>query len=42
MEADIFNGLVKGVYSVEIITTGYTEEAKELNSVRQNINITRN
>lgn len=42
VEADIFNRLVKGIYSVEIITTGYTEEAKELNSARQNINITRN
>lgn len=41
-EADIFNRLVKGIYSVRIITTGYAEEAKELNSVRQNIIITRN
>lgn len=40
-EADIFNKLVRGIYNVRIITTGYAEEAEELNSVRQDIIITR-
>lgn len=40
-EADIFNKLVRGIYNVWIITTGYAEEAEELNSVRQDIIITR-
>lgn len=40
-EADIFNKLIRGIYNVRIITTGYAEEAEELNSVRQDIIITR-
>lgn len=35
--ADIYNSLNKGVYRIKILTTGYTSDGKELNSVSQSV-----
>lgn len=35
--ADIYNSLDKGIYRVKILTTGYTLDGKELNSVSQSV-----
>ena len=39
-EADFYDRLKRGIYEMQIITTGYTETGEELNSVCQNIILT--
>lgn len=35
--ADIYNKLIKGVYRIKILTTGYTMQGESLNSVSQSV-----